>query len=157
MSNLTFLHKVLNQHMKNGEVTTYEEVIMDGPKGITVKLYSKDKNGVERISINGKDDKFTMRTIDGDKKNEVILDRDGLINELKKNKNLKFAAEFLKTQKGGEWLGRPKRASKKGSKKASRKGSRKQRGGELVLEGGAKRRSSKKSSKRKSRKGSKRH
>ena len=47
MSKLNYLHKVINQSLKDGEVSTYEEVILDGPKGITIKMYSKDKKGVK--------------------------------------------------------------------------------------------------------------
>jgi hypothetical protein len=116
----------MNQSMKDGEVSTYEEIIMDGPKGITVKLFNKDKNSVEKIVISGKDDKFTMRTMDGDKKDEKSLNRDELMNELKKNKKLKFAADFVKTQKGGDWLdlARSVKGTKRGSKRGSKKGSK---------------------------------
>jgi hypothetical protein len=98
MSNLKYLHKVLNQSLKDGVSETYEETIIDGPKGVTVKMYKKDASGVERISINGKDDKFVMRTKKGDKEDEKTLSKDELMAELSKNKSLKFAAEFSKTQ-----------------------------------------------------------
>jgi hypothetical protein len=150
MSKLTYLHKVLNQHLKDGEVTTHEEVIMDGPKGITVKLYTKDSNGIQKISITGKDDKFVMKTINGDKKDEKHMNKDELIKELTKNKNLKFALDFAKSQKGGkQWLNDTKKesmayGSKKGSKKSTKKGSKK-----------GSRKGSKKNSKKGSRKVSK--
>ena len=132
MSSLTYLHKVLNESLKNGEKTTYEEVIIDGPKGVTIKMFSKDKNGAERISISGSNDKFVMKVMDGDKTEEKTLSREEVIAEIKKNKKLKFAVdfakEFAKSQKGGawDWLERPKkRGSKKGSKKGSKRGSKK--------------------------------
>jgi len=140
-SNLTYLHKVLNESLKSGEKSTYEEVIIDGPKGVTIKMFSKSKDGSEKIIISGNGDKFVMKTMEGDKKDEKSLSKDDLIAELKKNKRLKFAAdfakEFAKNQKGGawDWLERPK---KKGSKRGSRKGSKKR-------------------SKRGSKKGSKKH
>ncbi len=125
MSKLTYLHKVINESIKNGEKITYEELIIEGPKGITVKMFSKDKNGAERISISGNDNKFVMRTMVGDKKDETHLTKDELVAELKKNKKLKFAAEFVKTQKGGAWLMRTvsKRVGSKkvGSKKVGSK------------------------------------
>ena len=136
MSNLKYLHKVLNQSLKDGVSETYEETIVDGPKGVTVKMFKKDASGVERISINGKDDKFVMRTKKGDKEDEKTLTKDELMAELSKNKSLKFAAEFSKTQKGGSVFG-GKKSSKKSSKKTSQKPA------------------SKKSSKKSSKKGSK--
>ena len=120
MSNLKYLHKVLNQSLKDGVSETYEETIVDGPKGVTVKMFKKDASGVERISINGKDDKFVMKTKKGDKEDEKTLTKDELMAELSKNKSLKFAAEFSKTQKGGSVFG-GKKSSKKSSKKTSKK------------------------------------
>jgi hypothetical protein len=128
MSNLTYLHKVLNQSLKDGVAETYEESIIDGPKGISIKLYKKDANGVERVVINGKDDKFIMKTKKGDKEDENTLTKAQLLAELSKNKNLKFAADFAKTQKGGKLFGgkkAAKRTSKKSSKNVSKKGSKK--------------------------------
>ena len=141
MSNLKYLHKVLNQSLKDGVAETYEETIIDGPKGVTVKMYKKDASGVERISINGSGEKFVMKTKKGDKEDEKTLTKEELMAELNKNKSLKFAAEFAKTQKGGVVFG-GKKSSKKSSKKAvSKKSSKK------VV--------SKKSSKKSSKKGSK--
>jgi hypothetical protein len=128
MSKLNYLHKVLNQTLKNGVSQTHEEVIIDGSKGITIKLYTKSGDSVERISISGKDDNFTMRVQSGEKKTEKTLTKEELMDELKKNKLLKFAADFAKTQKGGRLLGgrkTSKKVSKKSSKKVSKKGSKK--------------------------------
>jgi len=124
MSNLKYLHKVLNQSLKDGVSTTYEETIVDGPRGITIKMFKKDNMGVERISINGKDDKFVMKTKKGDKEDEKTLSKNELMSELTKNKNLKFAVDFSKTQKGGRLLG-GKKSSKTQSKKPSKKTSKK--------------------------------
>ena len=124
MSNLKYLHKVLNQTLKNGVSETYEESIIDGPRGVTIKLYKKDTKGVERILITGKDDKFTMKIKKGDKEEEKTLSKDELLSELNTNKSLKFAAEFAKTQKGGKLFG-GKKSSKRTSKKVSKKSSKK--------------------------------
>ena len=127
MSNLKYLHKVLNQTLKNGVSETYEESIIDGPRGVTIKLFKKDAKGVERILISGKDDKFTMKIKKGDKEEEKSLSKDELLSELNTNKSLKFASEFAKTQKGGKLFGgkkSSKRTSKKGSKNTSKKGSK---------------------------------
>jgi hypothetical protein len=120
MSNLKYLHKVLTQSLKDGVAETHEELIVDGPKGITIKLYKKKDDVVEKIMIMGKDDKFTLKTQKGDAKDSKDLTRSELLAELSKNKSLKFAAEFAKTQKGGQLLG-GRKTSKKASKKASKK------------------------------------
>lgn len=140
MSKLTYLHKVMNQSLKDGEVTTYEEEIIDGPKGITVKLYSKSNGVIEKIRISGKDDKFIMKVTEGDKTEDTQLTKKELMEELKKNKKLKFAADFAKTQKGGSWLNRPE-MTKKGSKssKAGSKGMKKGSKGSRVSKKGSKR------------------
>lgn len=127
MSNLKYLHKVLNQTLKNGVAETHEEVIIDGQKGVTVKLFHKDADGIERITISGKDDSFVMRTQSGEKKDEKTLTKDEMLKELSKNKMLKFAADFAKTQKGGRLFGGrklSKRSSKKSSKRTSKKSSK---------------------------------
>ena len=137
MSKLTYLHKVMNQSLKDGEVTTYEEEIIDGPKGITVKLYSKSGGVIEKIRISGKDDKFIMKVTEGDKTEDTQLNKKELMEELKKNKKLKFAADFAKTQKGGSWLNRAG-GSKKGSK-SSKKGSNGSKKGSKGAKKGSKR------------------
>jgi hypothetical protein len=111
MPDLTYLHKVFNQSLKDGVVTTYEEQIIDGPKGVTIKFYSKDGKSEEKIQIMSKGDKFLMLTKDGEKKDEKTLSKDELLDELKKNKKLKFASDFAKTKKGETLLERSKRAS----------------------------------------------
>lgn len=118
----TYLHKEAKQSIKDGVSSTYEELIIEGPNGIVIKYFSKDDKGDEKIKIVGKDDKFKMTVKEGDKVEEKELTKDELMNELKKNKKLKFAVDFTKTQKGGDWLERPKkRAKKASSKKASSK------------------------------------
>ena len=120
---LKFLHKVLNESLKNGVREAYEEQIIEGPRGITIKLFKKDADGVEKILITGKEDNYKMRTQKGEKKDEKDLNLKDMLAELKGNKLLKFAAEFAKTQKGGKLFG-GKRSSKKASKTASKKTSK---------------------------------
>ena len=132
MSKLNYLHKVMNQTLKDGVVSTYEEIILDGPKGVTIKYFNKTGKESDKIKIVGKGDKFEMTTQEGDKKDKKVLTKDELMAELKKNKKLKFAIDFSKTQKGGAWLDKPtkvktqsrsqtksKSKSKSKSKKAS--------------------------------------
>lgn len=146
MSKLTYLHKELRESIVGDVKTTYEEYITDGPRGIMIKLYSKTKDGVEKIVIVGKEDKYNMKTISGDKVSEKTLTKKELFAELKENKKLKFAADFAKTQKGGELLmERPKR--KTGSKRGTKRGS-KQKTGSKRGSKQPKRRSSKSRSRR---------
>lgn len=123
MSKLTYLHKVLHQSLKDGVMSTYEEIILDGPKGITVKYFSKTGKESDKIKIVGKDDKFEMTVQEGDKVEKKTLTKDELVSELKKNKKLKFASEFTKTQKGGAWLERQKKAKSSSKKTTSKKAS----------------------------------
>lgn len=116
--NLNYLHKVIQQSLKDGKSSTLEEIVVDGPKGLSVKYFSKTGDNVDKIVIYGKDDSFKMKTSDGEK----TLNKSELLNELKSNKKLKFAAEYAKTQKGGDFQegGAKKQSSKKQSKKSSK-------------------------------------
>ena len=124
--NLTYLHKVIQQSVKDGKASTLEEIVVDGPKGLSVKYFSKSGDNVDKIVIYGKDDTFKMK-INNDEKN---LTKSELIDELKSNKKLKFASDYAKTQKGGQLQnvkiqeGGAKKASKK-NKKSSKKPSKK--------------------------------
>ncbi len=133
--NLTYLHKVLEQSVKDGKSFTHEESVIHGPRGLTIKYYSKKDDDVEKIVIYSKDGSFIMKTDKGEK----TLSKDELIKELDSNKKLKFALAYVKTSKAS--LSRSiKRASKKTSKRGSKKTSK---------------RASKKTSKRTSKKTSK--
>lgn len=123
---LKFLHKIHNESLKNGVREAYEEEIIQGDRGVTIKLFKKDADGVEKILITGKDDKYKMRTQSGDKKDEKELTLKEMLSELRNNKLLKFAAEFAKTQKGGKLFGGRKMSKKssKTSKKSSKKSSK---------------------------------
>ena len=125
---LNYLHKVLNETLKNGVREAYEETIIDGPKGLTIKMFKKDAKNTTKILITGKNDNFKMRIQEGENKTEKDLSLKDLLSELKSNKALKFAADFAKTQKGGKLLGGSltggRRASKKTSKKTSKRTSK---------------------------------
>jgi hypothetical protein len=158
-SNLTYLHKNVQQSVKDGKASTLEEIVVDGPRGLSVKYFHKSGDKVDKIVIFEKNGEFTMKTGDEEK----TLSKAELLEELKSNKKLKFAVEYAKTQKGGkdEKPEQPvqtggakkgsKKSSKKGSKKSSKKGSKKS---SKKMVGGAKK-GSKKSSKKGSKKSSK--
>jgi hypothetical protein len=134
---LKYLHRVVNESLKNGVKEAYEEFIIQGEKGVTIKMFKKDANGMERIVISGRDDKYKMKTQNNDKKDEKELTLKEMLSELRNNKALKFAAEFAKTQKGGKLFGGKKMSkksamssvaktsSKKTSKKMSKRSSKK--------------------------------
>ncbi len=141
--NLTYLHKVLEQSVKDGKSFTHEESVIHGPRGLTIKYYSKKDDDVEKIVIYSKDGSFIMKTDKGEK----TLSKDDLIKELDSNKKLKFALAYVKTSKAS--LSRTiKRASKKTSKRTSKKTSKRT----SKKTSKKSKRSSKRSSKRTSRK-----
>ena len=124
--NLNYLYKNVQQTVKDSKSSTLEEMIIDGPKGLSIKYYSKLDNSIEKIVIFGKDNSYTMKIDNVENK----LDKNELLEELKKNKKLKFASEYVKMQKGGSKnldtneYG-VKKTSKKKSKKTSKKTSKK--------------------------------
>jgi len=152
-SNLNYLYQNTQKSVKDGKVEVMEEMVVDGPRGLKINYYKKSGNSVEKIVIYSKGDSFVMKSGDGEK----TLSKSELMDELKSNKKLKFAADFAKTQKGGKALGMvggAKKSSKKASKKASKKVSKKaSKKASKTMKGGKK--SSKKSSKKASKKGSK--
>lgn len=141
-----YLHSFSLKSLVGDFVEQTEEYIVDGEKGILIKYFHIDKkNGKKKIVIKGnKDGSFSVKEGDKDKS----LSKDEIVKMIKGDKDLKFAEDFLKTQKGGAWLNRTKKSSKKSSKKASKKSSKKS------SKGGAKK-GSKKSSKKASKKSSK--
>ena len=48
--NLTYLHKVLEQSVKDGKSFTHEESVIHGPRGLSIKYYSKKDDDVEKIN-----------------------------------------------------------------------------------------------------------
>ena len=152
--NLNYLHKVVHQSVKDGKATTLEEIVVDGPKGLSVKFFSKSGDDVDKIVIYGKDDSFKMKINDEEK----TLTKKELLDELKSNKKLKFTTDYTKTQTGGKVKvqegGEKKKLSKKSSKKLSKKGEKSMKGVEeiIVQDGGAKKKASKKASKSKTNK-----
>ena len=168
-NNLNYLYKNVQQCVKDGQSSTLEESVIDGPKGLSIKYYKKKGNDVEKIVIYGKVDSFTMKTQDDQTGKE--LNKSELQAELKKNKKLKFTEEYVKLhlQKGGSTYtdaesGVIKKASKKSTKKGSKKGSKKMLGGAIKMTSDAKKMSddakkmhdaAKKGSKKSSKKSSK--
>ena len=120
-TNLNYLYQNTQKSVKDGKVEVMEEMVVDGPRGLKINYYKKSGDKAEKIVIYSKGDGFVMKSADGEK----TLSKAELLDELKSNKKLKFAAEFAKTQKGGKVLGMVGGAKKRGSKKASKKTSKK--------------------------------
>lgn len=62
MSTVTFIHQIEKVTLKNDVKSIYEERIVDGAKGILIKYYNKNGSNVERITIWGNNDEYTMKT-----------------------------------------------------------------------------------------------
>jgi hypothetical protein len=90
--NLNYLYKVVQQLVKDGKVTTLEEIVIDGPKGVSVKYFYKSGDHTDKIVIYGKNDIYKMKISEEEK----TLNKAELIKELKSNKKLKFAVEYSK-------------------------------------------------------------
>lgn len=116
---LTFLHKNKSQHFNGIESETHEESIVATSDGkIIIKFYVKNSKGVSKILIVGNGDSFKMK----DENGERAITKAEMLNEVKNNKNLKFALDFIKTQKGGSYLkGGAKAKSKSKAKTQSKK------------------------------------
>lgn len=164
-SQITFLHDSKMTSIENGKKVIHEEYVIHGTKGLLVKFFHKDEKSSVKIIISKKDgsEKYMMKIQEGDKKEEKELTKEEVMKEIAKNKNLKFAADYLKSQKGGnpmevqDLLSMQGGAKKKGTKKSSKKGTKKgsKKSSKKLLEGGAKKKSSKKASKKTTKKVSK--
>ena len=136
MSKITYLHREIHEKIVDGKRTIHEEMIIDGPKGLTFKLYIK--NGEKETKISGikKNGDFIVNVKKGDKKETVTLDRKEFLEMLKKEKELDFAKKYIETLKGGArkedgcgyneagMCGGAKRRSRKTSRRTSRKTTR---------------------------------
>lgn len=123
MSDLTYLHEKLEKALENGNVVTYEELIKENSKGILIKFFSKDATKtMKKITITGKNNSFVMKCEMDGKVTTTDLTSSELAAELKKNKDLKFAVNFAKSNLGKSVMSRV--TSKRGTKKGSKKGTK---------------------------------
>ena len=149
MSTVKYRHKQNKKYKLKGLLHVVKEQIIDGDKGLSFSLLTKDetkdgKTNFYRIFVmETEKDTFTVKEKVDDKENE---DKTVTMAELKKiitaNKDLAFVKQYIDKERGSysakvkkEIGGKPskkaskksskKKASRKGSKKASKKGSRK--------------------------------
>jgi hypothetical protein len=123
--NLIYLHHVMTKNIHGNTKITHEEKVVHNERGISFAYFHKE--GTSQDKIKGRsnaDGTYTLIHFKGDKKDEKILSKDDLLNELKKIKELKFVIDYVKTAKGGRRK-LSRKSSKKTSKKAERKTSRK--------------------------------
>ncbi|MCJ7637937.1 MAG: hypothetical protein MUO21_10650, partial [Nitrososphaeraceae archaeon] len=120
--NVKYLHKFSHTTVQDGVATVLEEYIIFGEKGLMFKHYSKnEKSKTKIVGRQNADGTFHIKMVDGDKVDEKTMSKDEVLKMLAKDKNLKFALDYLKShkeQKGGK---RSKKASKKSSKRKTSK------------------------------------
>jgi hypothetical protein len=122
-----YLHELKSKEIDGENVFVHEEYIIHGEKGLLIKHYHKEKGKKVKhiIKQDGENFKFIVDT-DG-KKDEKTMSKNDLLKEIGKEKYLKFAVDFLKSQKGGKYMEISMERPKKGSKKSSKKRSIKKR------------------------------
>ena len=121
---LEFLHQQTSKSVVGDTVVIHEESVVHGDKGLTIRFYHKEKGHKMKVLVVGKGTgEYVMKRSEDDKAPvETKLSKSDLVKELKADKNLKFALEYVQSAKT---LARSKAGSRKGSKKGSRKSSRK--------------------------------
>ena len=137
------LYKFVNSSTNNTKDSreTVEQMLFDGDKGMTIKLFKRkkvgDKDNVLKVTIKEVgDNKYGIRVKNNDKVDESEVNMDKLKKFLKDNKHMDFALNYIskdmeafrkkiKSQSGG---GKRRKSSKKTSKrKTSKKKSSKKR------------------------------
>ena len=130
-STVTFRHEYSTMKVVKGVRDTLKQNIIDGEKGLYISLLTKNGDDFYRARIKQTgDDSFDMEEKKGEKETKSVITMDELKKLVSKNKNMKFAEDYLSSRKkvkaekaGGGSL--KKRPTKKGSKKGTKKGSKK--------------------------------
>jgi hypothetical protein len=124
MGKLTFLHHVMTKNISGDKKITHEEKVVHNERGISFAYFHKEGNNQEKIKgRSNADGTYTLVIFKGDKKDEKIMSKSELLDELKKNKDLKFALTYIKDAK--DVKGGKRKVSRKPSRKTSRKTSKK--------------------------------
>ena len=98
MVKVNFVHSVKTMTIVNDKPIIHEEYIIDGAKGIFIKYYHKENDIIEKIIIKGDNDKFNVKMLLGDKKEEKVIDKKELIQLIKSTKLLVFAKPYASAQ-----------------------------------------------------------
>ena len=121
---LIFLNKSLTVTFENGQPHTHEETVSESKEdGLKIKYYDKKGEVVDLVLITSKGNEFLL--VVGSE--EKIITKEELVKEVKNNKKLTFALNFVKSQKGGARhpLKRASKASKRSkASKASKRSKR---------------------------------
>jgi hypothetical protein len=131
MSKQSFPHKINNISVLDGKKIIHEEEVTETDNGmIKFKFYHKENDKIYKISgIEKENNTFIIIITDQGKKDTETLSREEVLKKFGKNKDLKFAIDYIKDMKGGRRASRliheTKRRSRKTSRKVSRRGSRK--------------------------------
>lgn len=116
--NLKYLHKYSHTTVIDGVATVVEEFLISGDTGITVKHYKKNEKGEKSklVAKQNADGTFRIKTVHGDKIDEKTLSKEDTLKMLAKDKDLKFASDYLKQSGGKRRASRKSKKSKKSSK-----------------------------------------
>lgn len=98
----TLYHNTLTT-INNGKKIIHEEYIIYGSKGLTIKFFhAEGDKKTKHIIRHEKDDKFIlMSTVDAKKYPAETMTKTELLDKINKDKNMKFAVDFLKKMAGG--------------------------------------------------------
>ena len=164
MSKAIFVHEHKVSQKVGETKESREEVIKDTDKGLFIKLVKLSKGGKKedyhKITIfeESADNFKVTEKKEGGEPTEKTVDKKGLADLLKKNKDLSFANDYVtkeqkkfrdKIQKGGKKSSKRKTSKKKASKKTSKRTSKKS------SKKASKKKASKKTKKKSSKKSSK--
>jgi hypothetical protein len=126
MSTVKYRHEFNKAFVNDGIKNLIKEKLIDGSKGLSFELTTKEGNAFHRISVKQiEENKYIIKEKIDEK---IIPEKEIILTDLKKiikeNKNLGFVQEFLKNNKPS-LKGGAKKQSKKISKKISKKQSKK--------------------------------
>lgn len=124
MSKPTFLHQVYQKSIVDDKITEHEESIIDGPKGLTFKMFHREGDNKEKIiGRREKDGKIKIKIMKDNDVSEKEMDLDEFKKFVKKEKSLAFTVDYVTGLKGGarHKKASTKRSSRKGTKRHSRK------------------------------------
>ncbi len=97
MSEVNYLHRLINKHIEDNKRIISEEFIIHGAKGFIAKYYHKDNTQEIGFNItkNKNNDKYIIKTKIVDIINIKTLSKADLIKELSIQKELKFITDYL--------------------------------------------------------------
>ena len=157
--NVVYLHELTSREKKDGNWVVHEEMLVHGDRGLSFKYYHKEGNSIEKITGRQNPDGtfILITTINGEKETRT-LSQDQLVKDLSKLKHMKYATDYIKTQKGSQGRQQARSTSRRRSRSRgrNRSRSRSRSRGRSKSRGTGSRRGSRKGSRKGSSKGSSR-